>query len=97
MKRLPVIGLPVAATDYAGAVEWVLTHAAKADHARDAAVARARDAAGSAKDAAGSARFHYDQLPALADLLGRVQHLLAGVETRLRQDIAAGVPRRESE
>ena len=31
MRTVPVIGLPVAATTYAGAVEWVLTHAAKAD------------------------------------------------------------------
>lgn len=27
MKRIPVIGLPVAATTYAGAVEWILEHA----------------------------------------------------------------------
>ena len=33
MHILPVIGLPVAATTYAGAVEWVLTHAAQADRA----------------------------------------------------------------
>ena len=33
MKRIPVIGLPVAATDYAGAVSWILDHAVKADHA----------------------------------------------------------------
>lgn len=33
MLTHPVIGLPVAATDYAGAVEWVLEHAAKADRA----------------------------------------------------------------
>jgi len=32
MLTLPVIGLPVAATDYAGAVKWVLDRAAKADH-----------------------------------------------------------------
>lgn len=31
MRTVPVIGLPVAATTYAGAVEWVLAHAAKAD------------------------------------------------------------------
>jgi N-acetylglucosaminyldiphosphoundecaprenol N-acetyl-beta-D-mannosaminyltransferase len=29
--RIPVIGLPVAATNYAGAVSWVLDHAAKGD------------------------------------------------------------------
>lgn len=27
MKRISVIGLPIAATTYAGAVEWILTHA----------------------------------------------------------------------
>lgn len=39
MLTLPVIGLPVAATNYAGAVEWVLTHAAGATrvHAVEAA------------------------------------------------------------
>jgi N-acetylglucosaminyldiphosphoundecaprenol N-acetyl-beta-D-mannosaminyltransferase len=33
MLRIPVIGLPIAATNYTGAVEWILTHAAKADRA----------------------------------------------------------------
>lgn len=33
MLTFPVIGLPVAATDYAGAVEWILEHAARADRA----------------------------------------------------------------
>ncbi len=33
MLQISVIGLPVAATTYAGAVEWILTHAAKADRA----------------------------------------------------------------
>ena len=33
MKRHPIIGLPIAATDYAGAVTWILEHAAKADRA----------------------------------------------------------------
>ncbi len=32
MKTVPVIGLPVAATDYAGAVHWVLDHAARQQH-----------------------------------------------------------------
>ncbi len=31
MKTIPVIGLPVAATDYAGAVAWILERAARAD------------------------------------------------------------------
>lgn len=31
--RVPVIGLPVAATNYAGAVEWILTHVAENDRA----------------------------------------------------------------
>lgn len=33
MKTVPVIGLPVAATNYAGAVEWILEHAARRDQA----------------------------------------------------------------
>jgi N-acetylglucosaminyldiphosphoundecaprenol N-acetyl-beta-D-mannosaminyltransferase len=33
LKRISVIGLPVAATTYAGAVGWVLEHASKNDHA----------------------------------------------------------------
>ncbi|MGA0854357.1 MAG: WecB/TagA/CpsF family glycosyltransferase, partial [Luteolibacter sp.] len=33
MKRIPIIGLPVAVTDYAGAVSWILEHAKKADRA----------------------------------------------------------------
>lgn len=33
MKTIPVIGLPVAATDYLGAVAWILEKAAKADRA----------------------------------------------------------------
>lgn len=31
MKIVPVIGLPIAATTYAGAVEWILAHALKRD------------------------------------------------------------------
>ncbi len=33
MKRIPIIGLPVAATDYAGAVAWILEKAALGDRA----------------------------------------------------------------
>lgn len=33
MKQIPVIGLPIAATDYSGAVSWILEHANKADRA----------------------------------------------------------------
>ena len=33
MKTIPVIGLPVAATTYAGAVGWILEHAARNDRA----------------------------------------------------------------
>jgi len=33
MRTMPVIGLPVAATDYAGTVRWVLEHAARPDRA----------------------------------------------------------------
>lgn len=33
MKTISIIGLPVAVTDYAGAVDWILHHAAKGDRA----------------------------------------------------------------
>jgi N-acetylglucosaminyldiphosphoundecaprenol N-acetyl-beta-D-mannosaminyltransferase len=33
LKRIPIIGLPVAATTYAGAVEWILAQALKGDRA----------------------------------------------------------------
>lgn len=33
MRRIPVIGLPIATTNYTGAVEWILTHASKTDQA----------------------------------------------------------------
>lgn len=33
MRTIPIIGLPIAATTYAGAVEWILEHAANADRA----------------------------------------------------------------
>jgi N-acetylglucosaminyldiphosphoundecaprenol N-acetyl-beta-D-mannosaminyltransferase len=33
LKSIPVIGLPVAAVNYAGAVEWILAHAILADRA----------------------------------------------------------------
>ncbi len=33
MKLVPVIGLPIAATDYTGAVSWILEHASRADRA----------------------------------------------------------------
>ncbi len=33
LKILPVIGLPIAATDYAGAVAWILDHAGRGDRA----------------------------------------------------------------
>lgn len=33
MKSIPIIGLPVAAVNYAGAVEWILAHALRADRA----------------------------------------------------------------
>ncbi len=33
MKSIPIIGLPVAAVNYAGAVEWILAHALLADRA----------------------------------------------------------------
>lgn len=54
MKTISIIGLPVAATDYDQAVEWILDHAAKADRAyaveaantHVAALARADEAFG---------------------------------------------------
>lgn len=54
MKTISIIGLPVAATDYNQAVEWILDHAAKADRAyaveaantHVAALARADEAFG---------------------------------------------------
>jgi len=33
LKRIPIIGLPLAVTDYAGAVEWILDRAKAGDHA----------------------------------------------------------------
>lgn len=33
MRTIPIIGLPVAATNYAGAVDWILTNALHADRA----------------------------------------------------------------
>ena len=33
VRIIPIIGLPVAATDYAGAVEWILEHAPQTDRA----------------------------------------------------------------
>ena len=33
LKRIPVIGLPIAVTDYAGAVAWVIEHARAGDRA----------------------------------------------------------------
>jgi N-acetylglucosaminyldiphosphoundecaprenol N-acetyl-beta-D-mannosaminyltransferase len=52
MKRLPVIGLPVAATTYAGAVEWVLEKAAAADRAYAVEAANTHVAALARSDAA---------------------------------------------
>ena len=52
MQTLPVIGLPVAATTYAGAVEWVLEHAAMGDRARAVEAANTHVAALARSDAA---------------------------------------------
>ena len=52
MRVLPVIGLPVAATTYAGAVEWILEHAAKTDRARAVEAANTHVAALARSDAA---------------------------------------------
>ena len=52
LKLLPVIGLPVAATTYAGAVEWVLEKAAAADRAYAVEAANTHVAALARSDAA---------------------------------------------
>jgi N-acetylglucosaminyldiphosphoundecaprenol N-acetyl-beta-D-mannosaminyltransferase len=52
MRILPVIGLPVAATTYAGAVEWVLEKAATADRACAVEAANTHVAALARSDAA---------------------------------------------
>jgi N-acetylglucosaminyldiphosphoundecaprenol N-acetyl-beta-D-mannosaminyltransferase len=50
--RIPVIGLPVAATNYAGAVSWILDHAAKGDRAYAVEAANTHVAALARQDAA---------------------------------------------
>ncbi len=45
MKRIPVIGLPIAATDYAGAVAWVIERARAGDRAYAVEAANAHVAA----------------------------------------------------
>ena len=45
MKTIPVIGLPLAATDYAGAVAWVLERAGRGDRAYAVAAANTHVAA----------------------------------------------------
>jgi N-acetylglucosaminyldiphosphoundecaprenol N-acetyl-beta-D-mannosaminyltransferase len=52
MRTLPVIGLPLAATTYQGAVEWILDHAAKADHPYAVEAANTHVAALARSDAA---------------------------------------------
>ena len=52
MTTLPVIGLPVAATDYAGAVDWVLEKAASADRAHAVEAANTHVAALARSDVA---------------------------------------------
>jgi N-acetylglucosaminyldiphosphoundecaprenol N-acetyl-beta-D-mannosaminyltransferase len=52
LLTLPVIGLPVAATDYAGSVDWILAHAAKADRAFAVEAANTHVAALARSDAA---------------------------------------------
>jgi N-acetylglucosaminyldiphosphoundecaprenol N-acetyl-beta-D-mannosaminyltransferase len=61
MRILPVIGLPIAATTYAGAVEWVLDHAAKADRPYAVEAANTHVAALSRHDRAfGETMSHFD-------------------------------------
>lgn len=52
MKRIPIIGLPVAATTYAGAVDWILEHARKGDRAYAVEAANTHVAALARTDAA---------------------------------------------
>lgn len=52
MQILPVIGLPVAATTYSGAVEWILGHAVKGDRALAVEAANTHVAALARSDAA---------------------------------------------
>jgi N-acetylglucosaminyldiphosphoundecaprenol N-acetyl-beta-D-mannosaminyltransferase len=52
MLTIPVIGLPVAATDYAGAIAWILEHATMADRAYAVAAANTHVAALARHDAA---------------------------------------------
>jgi len=52
MRLLTVIGLPIAATDYAGAVDWILEHAAMADRAYAVEAANTHVAALARHDAA---------------------------------------------
>jgi len=52
MKVIPVIGLPLAATDYAGAVAWILEQAALADRAYAVEAANTHVAALARHDAA---------------------------------------------
>ncbi len=60
MKTIPIIGLPLAATDYAGAIDWVCEHASRADRAYAVAAANTHLAALARRDAefgAAMARF----------------------------------------
>ncbi len=61
MKTIPVIGLPIAATDYAGAVAWILEHALLADRAYAVEAANTHVAALARHDASfGESMRHFD-------------------------------------
>jgi N-acetylglucosaminyldiphosphoundecaprenol N-acetyl-beta-D-mannosaminyltransferase len=61
LQRIPVIGLPVAATDYAGAVAWVVEHALAGDRAYAVDAANTHVAALARSDAAfGAAMRRFD-------------------------------------
>ena len=61
MRILPVIGLPIAATDYAGAVGWILEHASRADRAYAVEAANTHVAALARHDATfGETMRHFD-------------------------------------
>ena len=61
MTTIPVIGLPLAATDYAGAVAWVLEHAAQGDRVYAVEAANTHVAALARHDAAfGEAMNRFD-------------------------------------
>lgn len=61
MQTVPVIGLPIAVTDYSGAVDWILRHAAARDRAYAVEAANTHVAALARSDEAfGETMRHFD-------------------------------------